>query len=58
MTVEHDLGTGGTLIIEWSEFWGCYVGTLTNGAWHVGSFLRDSEQEVLEAGLQTVERKG
>ena len=57
--MEHDLGDGWRVIIEWSPDWGAYIGTLTDPAGNTaGSILRDTDQRVLESALQSVERKG
>ena len=56
---EHDLGGGWTVIVEWSPKWGAFLGTITDPQGHSsGSILRDTDQRVLEAALQSVDRKG
>lgn len=57
--IEHDLGDGHTVIIEWSETWQAYVGTITdtNGR-SAGTILRDTVEACLEGASQTVNRKG
>ena len=58
MTQEHDLG-GFTVIVEWSEYHQAWVGTITDPNGHsAGTVMRDSQAEVVEAALQTVNRKG
>lgn len=57
--MEHDLGGGWTVIIEWSPKWAAYLGTITDPQGRsAGSILRDTDQRVLEAALQSVNRKG
>ena len=56
---EHDLGGGWHVIVEWSPKWGAFLGTITDPEGHSsGSILRDTDQRVLEAALQSVDRKG
>ena len=58
MTQEHDLG-GFTVIVEWSPKWSAWMGTITDPNGHSsGTVMRDSQEEVLEAAQQSVDRKG
>jgi len=57
MTLEHDLGDGWTVIIEWAERWNAWIGTISDGKHVAGSVLRHSQQDVLDAAIQTAERK-
>ena len=56
--MEHDLGHGYTIVIEWAERWNRYAGTIIHPKGYTsGTILRETEQAVYEAGLQTVDRK-
>ena len=53
MTQEHQLESGSTLIIEWSETWQAYVGTITRADGHqVGNIMRDTVEQIIDRATE------
>ena len=57
--IEYEIEGGYTVIIEWSDRWRGWVGTITDRKGRSGgTILRDNQADVLTAAQQTVKRKG